>query len=74
MGDAAFDPSSYDPARPAAFYLGDEELAEYADSVWVVQGSELPVSALAVVQRSAVLRGAYRAERESAALQASWPR
>ena len=74
MEEAAFDPSSYDPSRPAAFYLGDEDLAEYTDSVRVVQGAELPVSAIVVVQRSAVLRGAYRAERESVALQASRPR
>ena len=66
-----FEPSNYDPAHPAAFYLGDEELAVFADSVWVVQGTELPVSAAVVVQRSAVLRGVYQAERESAALQAS---
>ena len=68
---SAFDPAAFDPARPAAFYLEEEELAEFADSVWVVQGAELPVNIGVVVQRSAVLRSAYRAERESAALQAS---
>ena len=68
---SAFDPDTFDPANPAAFYLEAEELAEFADSVWVVQGTELPVNIGVVVHRSAVLRGAYKAERESAALQAS---
>ena len=72
MEEHAFDPSSYDPASPAAFYQGDEEeVAELANSVWLVQGTELPVCRQVVAHRSAVLRGAYRAERESAALQAS---
>ena len=68
---SAFDPNAFDSANPAAFYLGHEELAGFADSVWVVQGTELPVSAAIVVQRSQVLRGAYSAAREGAALQAS---
>ena len=70
---STFDPGTFDPARPAAFYLGDEDLADFTDSTWVVQGTELPVCTGTVVQRSTALRAAYRAQRGSAALEASGP-
>ena len=72
---SAFDPDAFDPANPAAFYLGDEELVQFADSVWVVQGTELPVCIGVVALHSPVLLGANSAEREGVTLgpQARYP-